>query len=454
MNLDNYIGKVFLVKITEKINNYYIAKIVNDEISVYLEDTGDYEEDELIGTVEKCIILEKIHDNLMGFLLTNRKFVNDIKKIDKSLQEEEEYHKVDDIYLMERLKIKGNIVGLYLVDEGDIGKYYLGDKEIGTYLKKKRENNILIKENTIENEIASQIKDVVQSIDLNKKEISLRREQQKEKEAIENALNLDKNRRITRIATVQLMAMIKAQQAASKAFKKPELGTTKDVNIKQEMDTNDMVTDMKTLGKTLEDAGKMPKIDGKEFDKIGIIESDERDNLIGEDGQKAKANTTRYSFVAMAKDGTVVPLDIEQDSQEGNNPREQNLQVTHDGEVKQDDVLSRFKVGEGTFSVKNGEYGELKVYHSPRKTIGGDGIEGNHSLDRELETDNVWSMKKNERDLASDIKDGYRSVEEGYQEAKRHEDKSGKLEEDPKVKTADVDGDLKTKSHKHYHDER
>ena len=111
-------------------------------------------------------------------------------------------------------------------------------------------------------------------------------------------------------------------------------------------------------------------------------------------------------------------------------------------------------MGEGTFSVKNGEYGEIKVYHSPRKTIGGDGVEGNKSLDRELETDNVWSMKKNERDLAQEYSDGYRSVEEGYQEAKKHENKSGELETDKEVKTVDVDGDLKTKSHKHYHDER
>lgn len=114
-------------------------------------------------------------------------------------------------------------------------------------------------------------------------------------------------------------------------------------------------------------------------------------------------------------------------------------------------MLSRFKIGSGTFAIKNGQYGEIKVYHSPRKTIGGKDIEGNKSLDRELETDNVWNIKKEERDLAGELKTGYRSVERGYQEAKQHEDEKGEIQKQDKMKIADIDGDKNTKSHLHDH---
>ena len=65
-----------------------------------------------------------------------------------------------------------------------------------------------------------------------------------------------------------------------------------------------------------------------------------------------KKNTTRYSFVAIASDGTVVPMELEQDYQEGDNPTEKIIKFQENGEIKQDDVLSRFKIGEGTFSVR------------------------------------------------------------------------------------------------------
>ncbi len=461
MDNQEYIGKIFEVQIIEKTNNWYLATIIQkQEVLVYIEDTHDFEEEELIHTIQKCIIIDKKGKNLIGVILSNRKFVNDIKKINQKLKPTAEYSNVKDIYLMERLKIKGRMVGLYLVDEGDIAKYYLDATEIGTYIKKQRENNILFKENTIENELAKQIKDVVQSIDLTKKEISLRQEQEKEKRLIEKAIGIEQERQITRIVTLDLKQKIEEQQERNVQrvkenfqtnffSKKKEQSNIHDVNIKQEMDTKDKVTDMKTLGKLLKDNNKLPKIEGKEFTKIGIIESDERNQLLNEKQERAKVNTTRYSFVAISKDGSVIPLEIEQDHAEGNNPREVNYQVNQKGEVSQDDVLSRFKIGEGTFAVKNGKYGEIKVYHSPRKTIGGKEVEGNKSLDRELETDNVWEIKKEERDLAGEYEDGYRSVEEGYQEAKLHEDKSGKILEKDKMKIEDIDGEKNTKSHVH-----
>lgn len=456
MNLEELIGKIYLVKIIEKKNNWYIAKMLEKNTIIYIEDTGDFLEEELINTIEKCIVIEIKDSNLIGFLLTDRKFKNDIEKIDKKLKGTKEYNNIKDIYLMERLKIKGKVVGLYLVDQGDIGKYYLDTVEIGTYVKKLRENNILFKENTIENQLAKQIKDVVQSIDLNKKEISLKQERENEKRLIEKALGLEVNR----IVTLDLKQKVQEKEDKNKDnnimknmqnnkfFEKKKQSNIKDVNIKQEMDTKDKVTDMKNLGQLLERDGKLPKMDGKNFIKLGIIESDQKDNLVNEKGEQQKADTTRYSFVAIANDGTVVPIDIEKDHAEGNNPREANYQVKQNGEIKQDDVLSRYKIGNGTLAIKNGEYGEIKVYHSPRKTIGGKDIEGNRSLDRELETNNIWEIKKDERDLAGEYEDGYRSVEESYQETIKHEEKDGKVKKDD-IEIEDIDGEKNTKSHIH-----
>ena len=58
-------------------------------------------------------------------------------------------------------------------------------------------------------------------------------------------------------------------------------------------------------------------------------------------------------------------------------------------------------------------------------------------------------MKKEVRDLASKYKTGYRSVEEGYQEAKLHEDEKGRIIENDNMKVEDIDGIENTKSHVH-----
>ncbi len=338
------------------------------------------------------------------------------------------------------------------------GKYYLDTLEIGTLNKKIIDNNILFKERKVEEELGKQIRDVVMSIDLRKKEISLIKENEKEKDLIEKALGLEPEYEITSIATISLREkLIEEQKKKTKKENQnilinlpKKLNTTKDVNIKQEMKMNSKVTDMKTLEQILKDNEKLPQIKNKKFIKMGIIESDHRDNLLDtKTGEKAKVNTTRYSFVAIANDGTVVPLDLKQDHQEGNNPNEINYQVNQKGEVEQDDVTSRFKIGSGTFAVKKGDYGEIEVYHSPRKTIGGNGVEGNKSLDRQLETDNVWIMKKEVRDLAAKYKTGYRSVEEGYQEAKMHENEKGEIIQSDKMRVEDIDGIENTKSHIH-----
>lgn len=338
-------------------------------------------------------------------------------------------------------------------------EYFLGNKNIGIYdpiTMYGMEEKILFKENTLANELSSDIKDeILNLVDiLDEKELeNIQPDYEREQvDVLEQLLQLEENEDITRIATVKLDEEIEIEQNEEDLKKKKEnknekekvLGTEKDVTIKQEMNFNDKVTDIRDLGQLISDEGKMPKLEGKNFVKMGIIESEQMDNLININGKVAKENTTRYSFVAIASDGTVVPMDLEQDYQEGNNPTEKNYQVSRNGEIKQDDVLSRFKIGEGSFSVKNGKYGELEVYHSPRKTLGGEGIEGNKSLDIQLETDNVWERTDEQRELVGEHTTGYRSVERSYQEAKGHE-VDGKACENLDIE--DIDGKEQTKSH-------
>lgn len=119
MDLEKYVGKVIKVQIIKKKENYYIAKSLKENLIIYIEDEGDYLQEELIGMIEKCIIVKVQDDKLIGFIMSNRKFINDMKKIDNNLKQEKNYKDIKDIYLVERLKINSKVAGLYLVDRGD-----------------------------------------------------------------------------------------------------------------------------------------------------------------------------------------------------------------------------------------------------------------------------------------------------------------------------------------------
>ena len=217
-----------------------------------------------------------------------------------------------------------------------------------------------------------------------------------------------------------------------------------------------MATDMKSIGKVLKDAGKMPNMPGKKFTKLGIVESDRIKNI----DKNAKRNTTRFSFVAIATDGTVVPLNLEQDHQEGSNPREISYRNNANATVEQDDVNSRFKIGNSgeTISIKfsNGP-GNIEVGYSPTKTIGGYSIDGNMSLDTQLETSTVyWKPRKEARE--SQYR-GYRQAEDKYQEARTEGNtdlldmREGKKGTSKKATYKETDGRKETKSHEHIDDE-
>lgn len=342
--------------------------------------------------------------------------------------------------------------------EGEILKYYFMNL-IGVYTPKMPGETIIFKQDTLENEVSTDIKDNIQ-----KNKIS-----PTEKEQIQQFLEKIKIKDV--LEKTPYNKQIRTEKAEQKKSQKQEekekngkditKGKTKqpekttnqlgDINIKQEVDMDTRVTDMSNLGQVLQKNKKMPKLEhGDEPLKMGIVESDDLKNLENEQGQNEQGHTSRYEAVMITKQGKVQSLDLENDTQEGNNPLEKNYQVKQNNTVKNGDVLTRLKVGEGTIGIEKGQYGEVEVYHSPRKTIGGKGIEGNKSLDRQLETSNakntlegtdIESLK-----LAQEYNDGYRSVEKGYQEAERHQEEHPNCEE----KTVkDLDGDKNTFSHTH-----
>ena len=352
--------------------------------------------------------------------------------------------------------------------EGDMLKYYYLNL-IGIYTPKIPGETIIFKEDTLVNAVANDTKDNQQRANLSPLE------KQQIKEFLERIKILDVFERLqtqergvketTKYHKTVLTKGINQRQleqkqsrnhkteAITREQKQPQKveNQLKDINVKQEVDMDTRVTDMKNLEQVLENNGNLPPLqNGDEPLKMGIVESDDLKNLRNEKGQKEQGHTSRYETVLMTKQGKVHALDLKQDGQEGNNPLEKNYQVKQNDTVKKGDVLTRLKVGEGTIGIEKGQYGEVEVYHSPRKTIGGNGVQGNKSLDRQLETSNAKNTLEGTHTetlkLAQEYQDGYRSVEEGYQEIETHQ-KDYPDCEPQNVK--DIDGDRNTYSHTH-----
>ena len=172
--------------------------------------------------------------------------------------------------------------------------YFLEDTVIGGYNPKiMGENLIIFRENTLENQLSDQIKDqIVQVIEKTQK----RKEQEKERESINERTrnrniyeqqmgyqkSIGQERKQEKASQLEKLQKKKEQQIRERnneiekqMTRKQEKvqNTVKDINIKQEVDMNTMATDMDTIGKRLEEAGK---IKGKEKEgKLAFVESDD-----------------------------------------------------------------------------------------------------------------------------------------------------------------------------------
>lgn len=226
----------------------------------------------------------------------------------------------------------------------------------------------------------------------------------------------------------------------------------KDINIEQELPAQQMATTMKTVGQLFATSGKMPKTEKGDFVKsIGVIEADELGKFTDEAGNKLSRGTTRYSLVAITNNGKVMPIPLQQDSLEGNDPREVTNTVMQNEQVRANTVLSRFILnGNSTISIDNGKYGEIEVYYSQDKTRGVEGAEGNKNQDIQLPTTNVWEADIDEREkLAPDwnTSQGIYRADNAEQEINSHIIKEGESPEE--LKPEDFDGDKDTYSHNH-----
>lgn len=367
-----------------------------------------------------------------------------------------------------KINIEGEPKELLAKKEGEILKYYYLNL-IGVYTPKMPGQTIIFREDTLENKVSSEIKDNEQKNTISpseKEQIQQFLERIKILNVLEKIQIQDRGikERTQYNKTVKTKGINQKQQqqndtkknekeALQRQQKQPEKtkNKTRDINIKQEVNMNTRVTDMSNLEQVLQKNKKMPKLDhGDAPLKMGIVESDDMKNLKNEKGEKEQGHTSRYEAVVMTKQGKVQTLDLDNDTQEGTNPLEKNYQVKQNDSVKKGDVLTRLKVGQGTVGIEKGQYGEVEVYHSPRKTLGGNGVEGNKSLDRQLETSNAKNSVEGTNietlKLAQEHNDGYRSVEEGYQEVKKHQEQHPDCE--PK-EVEDLDGDPNTHSHTH-----
>ena len=301
------------------------------------------------------------------------------------------------------IAIEGKQKQLLAKRDGEILRYYLLNL-IGVYSPKIPGETIIFKEDTLRNSLLTEIKDKVQNdqIETSEKEeikqflekIKIRDflEKKQEQERSQYQKRIPTNAKNVREQKQEEKQELKKEDKQRKQQKQPQKTKNKlgDIAIKQEVDMDTKVTDMSNLEQVLQKNKKMPSLEqGDEPLKMGIVESDDLKKLKNEKGEREQGHTSRYEAVMITKQGNIHSLDLDNDTQEGTNPMEKNYQVKQNDSVKKGDVLTRLKVGKGTIGIEKGQYGEVEVYHSQTKTIGGKGVEGNKSLDRQLETSNA-----------------------------------------------------------------
>ena len=430
---------------------YFIGRTKQDvpdiDGVIYIKNDNNNEK-AIINTIIDCEVIDYLEYDLFGRIIEERLPKTWVGHVGSK----EVFVTWDDNFNQVRFLVAGQMIAVCNID-----------------VMNPMEDPVVFTSNTIANELSAeardQIRNIAKGLDIRKiKEVYKNYNRDKQK-VLEKELHIERRHLVsfTEIRLDQKVKTLKKQQKVTKRektqqelFPKEKNHTVKDINVKQELKTSAMATDLRSIGRVLDLAGKLPNINGKKITKLGIVESDKIKDI----DKNAKTNSTRFSFVGIANDGSVVPIDLEQDHQEGNNPREISYRTNANGTVEQDDVTSRFKIGNSgeTISIKtsNGP-GNLEVGYSPNKTLGGNDIEGNKSIDTQLETSTVyWKTRKETRD--AEFK-GYRHTEEKHEEMKKEGNtdipdlKEGKKGKSSKATFKEGDGDKNTKSHEHINTE-
>lgn len=442
--------KNIILKQEGELFKYYILELLGAYLPQMAEQEIIFKKETNLTIKDKTNIIKKL------------KAKNIYQIIQKMIQQHEIIRELGQIEIEEKQK------DMILKKEEQYFKYYYLEL-IGVYTPKMPGETIIFREDTIENAVSANIKETEQKNKISPLEkeqieqflerikiweiaekIQMQERGVKEKSQYNKTIKQNTENKKEQQKSQNNKKQQKEQERQEKQPQKIK-NKANDINIKQEVDMDTRVTDMHNLNQVLKKNEKMPELEhGDEALKMGIVESDNLKDLKNAKGEKEQGHSSRFEAVVITKKGNIQTLDLENDTQEGTNPTEKNYQVKQNEDVEKSDVLTRLKVGEGSIGIEKTQYGEVEVYHSPRKTIGGNGIEGNKSIDRQLETsDSKNTMEGTDIEtlkLAQEHNDGYRSVEDGYQEIEKHD----KQHPDCEQKTVkDLDGEKNTQSHIH-----
>lgn len=343
------------------------------------------------------------------------------------------------------VKLKdGQNARIRVAKDGDIYEYFVKDIKIGVYDPKVMEDNILILQNTLDNELSSQIKDQINSVSKEEivKEAELNSKIQDYAdelgvERIKDILILDLKEDENKDKTIDKNKNTKDDKSIVDKNKETPRTTTKDVNVKQEISLTERANDMHDLKRWL--GANIPS----EYTKMAVIESSQMSQMKDENGQSYKNNSTRYSLALVDKDNNIVPLqkyipNLRQRDAAGSNPVELKYQVDKDGNVERDAVLSEYEIGNKILQIDNKEMGRIEVNigqeeHGGNETIGVQMRDSNSTFATDTETRQVIGEYES---------NGQYTVDENLEEAKQHSNCD-------KMTREDIDGDPNTKSHNH-----
>lgn len=189
----------------------------------------------------------------------------------------------------------GKKVDIAVKQEGETYIYYLGVEKIGAFNPKIMQDNILILQNTLENELSSQIKEAINQMD--RGEIQNDAKENREIDTYIRELG-QRGYKVKEVRKIELKNPENQKEEKEKESKEQEvskneekeLTTTKDVNVKQEFNVSERANDMHDIKKWL--GGRVPD----DVQKIGVIYSDDMKNIKDEDGKSYRKKFNNLFF--------------------------------------------------------------------------------------------------------------------------------------------------------------
>lgn len=324
--------------------------------------------------------------------------------------------------------------------------YFIGDKRIGVFDPNVMEDNILILNNTVDNELADKIRDSINKMTLGE----IEEEAQETEKIYEYMREKHDDEKIKDIRIIKLDDEKVKEEDKEKEESKEEADEKDEeeneevdnkgkVDVKQTIDLDERANDMHDMRKWL----GVPQ----DVAKIGVIESYQMSNLRDENGKSYEENSTRYSLVAIGKDGNVEPLSkympgLEQRDSSGNDPTRETYQVDNEGNVEKDAALSEYQFGSKIIQIDNKETGRIEV------NIGEEARNSTEAMGVKVRDSNTYfATDRSTRSVIGEYEEnGENTVEENIEEADAHKRIDPEYKE---LNEEDIDGNMATSSHLH-----